>query len=150
MGKQLGILSTAEALKMAQDQGLDLVEIAGQATPPVCKIIDFKKFKYLENKREADARKSAKQVETKEIRLRPFTSENDLEVRLKRIKEFMEDGNRVKVVIAFRGREIAKPEFGHQVINKITQFVHGEGLGKADRPAKFEGKSLVVSYSPGK
>jgi translation initiation factor IF-3 len=149
-GKQIGLLATAEALKMAQDQGMDLVEIAGQAIPPVVKIIDFKKFKYLENKKESDSRKSAKQVETKEIRLRPFTSENDLEVRLKRIREWMEEGNRIKVVVQFRGREIAKPEFGHQVISKITEFIHGEGLGKVDRPPKLEGKNLVAMYSPGK
>jgi translation initiation factor IF-3 len=150
MGKQVGVLALADAIKMAQDQKLDLVEIAGQATPPVCKIIDFKKFKYLESKKEADSRKAAKQVETKEIRLRPFTSENDLDVRLRRMKEFLQDGNRVKVVVQFKGREIARPEFGHQLIGKITEFVNAEELGKADRPAKFEGKNLTVSYSPGK
>jgi translation initiation factor IF-3 len=149
-GKQLGVYSLSDALKLAQDQGLDLVEIAGQASPPVCKIIDFKKFKYLEEKKESDSKKAAKQVETKEIRLRPFTSDNDLEVRLKRMREFLGGGDRVKVVVKFMGREMARPEFGHQLLNKITRFVEGEGLGKLDKPAKFEGKSLVVSYSPGK
>lgn len=141
-------MSLPEALKAAQDQGLDLVEIAGQASPPVCKIIDFKKFKYLEEKKESDNRKAAKQVETKEIRLRPFTSENDLDVRLRRMREFLEDGDRVKVVVKFIGREMARPEFGHQLINKITEFVQGESLGKLDKPARFEGKNLVVSYTP--
>jgi translation initiation factor IF-3 len=139
-----------DAIKLAQEQHLDLVEVAGQATPPVCKIIDFKKFKYLENKKESDARKSAKQVETKEIRLRPFTSDNDLDVRLRRMKGFLEEGNRVKVVVQFRGREIARPEFGHQLIGKITDFINESEVGKADRPAKFEGKNLTISYSPGK
>lgn len=129
---------------------MDLVEIAGQASPPVCKIIDFKKFKYLEEKKDADSRKAAKQVETKEIRLRPFTSENDLEVRLRRMKEFLEDGDRVKVVVKFIGREMARPEFGHQLVAKITKFVEGENLGKLDKPGRFEGKNLVVSYTPGK
>jgi len=147
-GKQLGVLSTEEALKMAIDQGLDLVEVSGGATPPVCKIIDFKKFKYLESKKVADSKKAAKQVETKEIRLRPFTSDNDLDVRLRRMKEFFEDGNRVKVVVKFIGREMARPEFGHQLIKKITAFVEGTELGKLDRPGRFEGKNLVVSYSP--
>lgn len=149
-GKQLGVFSLPEALNLAHQQSLDLVEIAGQANPPVCKIIDFKKFKYLEEKKESDNRKSAKQVDTKEIRLRPFTSENDLEVRLKRMREFLEDGDRVKVVVKFIGREMARPEFGHQLVGKITSFVEGENLGKLDRPAKFEGKNLVVSYTPGK
>lgn len=147
-GKQLGVLSTDEAIRMAQEQGLDLVEVSGMAKPPVCKIIDFKKFKYLESKKVADSKKAAKQVETKEIRLRPFTSENDLGVRLKRMKEFFEDGDRVKVVVKFIGREMARPEFGHQLIKKITEFVEGQELGKLDRPPRFEGKNLVVSYSP--
>ncbi len=149
-GKQLGVLTLEEALKIATEQKLDLVEIAGQASPPVCKIIDFKKFKYLEEKKESDSKKAAKQVDTKEIRLRPFTSDNDLEVRLKRMKQFLQDGDRVKVVVKFQGREIAKPDFGHQLIGRITSFIESEGVGKLDRPAKFEGKSLVVSYTPGK
>lgn len=150
MGKQLGVLSLPQALKLAQDQGLDLVEISGQASPPVCKVIDFKKFKYLEEKKDSDNKKAAKQVDTKEIRLRPFTSENDLEVRLRRMREFLQDGDRVKVVVKFIGREMARPEFGHQLINKINAFVQSEELGKLDRPARFEGKNLVVSYTPAK
>ncbi len=149
-GKQLGVFTLPEALKLAQEQKLDLVEVAGQAVPPVCKIIDFKKFKYLESKKEADNKKAAKQVETKEIRLRPFTSDNDLDVRLRKMKEFLEDGNRVKVVIQFRGREMARPEFGHQLVKKITTFLVAEELGKEDRPARFEGTKLVVAYSPAK
>ncbi len=135
---------------MAQDQKMDLVEIAGQALPPVVKIIDFKKFKYLENKKETDSRKTAKQVETKEIRLRPFTSENDLEVRLRRVKDWMEAGNRIKVVVQFKGREIAKPEFGHQIIKKVTEYIEGGELGKIDKAPRLEGRNLVVMYSPGK
>ena len=147
-GKQLGVFSLTEALKMAQESGLDLVEVAGQAVPPVCKIIDFKKFKYLEEKRESDSKKSSRQVDTKEIRLRPFTSENDLEVRLKRIREFLSSGDRVKVVVKFMGREISRPEFGTTLINKITAFVEDQHLGKVDQQPKFEGKNLVVSYTP--
>jgi translation initiation factor IF-3 len=149
-GKQVGVLSLPEALSKAQEFGLDLVEVAQNATPPVCRIIDFKKFKYLEDKKESNARKAARNVETKEVRLRPFTSEGDLAVRLKRVKEFLEDGDRVKVVVKFIGREIAKPDFGRQVIGKITDFVNAEGLGKIDREPRFEGKNLVATYTPGK
>lgn len=129
---------------------MDLVEVAPLAKPPVCKIIDYNKFKYLESKKVAQSKKNAQLVDTKEIHLGPFTSDGDLQVRLKRIKEFLEDGDRVKVVIKFRGREITRPEFGNNLISKITQFVNEEELGKLEREAKLEGKQLIASYTPSK
>jgi translation initiation factor IF-3 len=149
-GSQVGIMPTQKALEIARNKGLDLVEVAPLARPPVCKIIDYNKFKYLEAKKVAQSKKSAQQVDTKEIHLGPFTSEGDLQVRLKRVKEFLEDGDRVKVVVKFRGREITKPEFGKNLIRKITNFVTEEELGKLEREARLEGKQLIASYTPSK
>ena len=149
-GSQLGVMSTTHALEIARSKGLDLVEVAALASPPVCKIIDYNKYKYLEAKKLAQSKKNAQQVDTKEIHLGPFMSDGDLQVRLRRIKEFLESGDRVKVVVKFRGREITKPEFGKNLINRITQFVNEETIGKLEREARLEGKQLIASYSPSK
>lgn len=141
-------MATAQALQLARDAGLDLVEIASQANPPVAKIIDYNKYKYLEQKKEQLAKKGAKEVDTKEIKMRPFISEGDFQTRLKRIKEFLEDSDRVRVVVEFRGREIAKPEFGRKLIAKINDFVTSEGIGKQDAEPRMMGKMMAVSFTP--
>lgn len=145
-GKQIGILSRSEALQMARDQSLDLVEIAAQAQPPVVKIIDFNKFLYQESKKKQEEKRKAKVSETKEIRLGPFMSDNDLNVMVRRGKEFLDDGNKIRLVLKFRGRQITHPEFGHDIIRKV--IVALEDVSKVEREAHMEGKQLVALLSP--
>lgn len=123
-----------------------MVEISPNAKPPVCKLIDFKKFKYLLAKKEKQDKKGTKDGQTKEIRLGPFTDTHDLEVRVKQTEKFLQDGRRVKVVVKFMGREIAKKEFGQQTLNK---FIEGlKGKAKTDTVPRFEGRTLVTVLSP--
>lgn len=144
-GKQIGILSKQEAIQKASEAGLDLVEIAAQAKPPVAKIIDFKKFLYQEDKRKREEKRKAKVSETKEIRLGPFMSENDLAVSIRRGREFLEDGDKVRLVVKFKGRQITHPEFGHEVIGKVTNAL--SDISKIDREAHLEGKQLIAVLS---
>lgn len=147
-GKQVGVFTRDEALRRAREAGIDLVEIAPQAKPPVCKLIDFKKFKYQESKREREIKKKAKEVTTKELRLRPFIGDHDFQVRVNRGREFLEAGDRVKVVVNFYGREITRKEFGFNVIKRFSESV-GD-IAAQDRPPKFEGKTLVTYFTPSK
>lgn len=145
-GKQVGVMSKTEALAIAQEKNLDLVEIAPMAKPPVAKIIDFKKFKYLEAKKERDAKSSSGKVEIKEIRFSPFIAQGDMDSRLGRIKEILGDGDRVKIVVKFTGRQITKVEFGHDLIKKIMSAL--EGVATADGVAKLQGKQLFLILNP--
>lgn len=120
--------------------------MAPKANPPVCRLIDFKKFKYLESKKERLEKRKAKEVETKEIRLGPFTDKHDLEIRIKKAQEFLKKGNRVKITIKFTGRQIAKKEFGFQILQKMIEGL--KDCAKVDREAHFEGKLLVTIISP--
>ncbi|HYM64982.1 MAG TPA: translation initiation factor IF-3 [Candidatus Sulfotelmatobacter sp.] len=147
-GKQIGIISKEEALKNAQGQGLDLVEIAPMAKPPVAKIIDFKKFLYQEEKKKRDEKKNAKTSETKEVRLGPFMSQNDLLTMAKRAREFLTDGNKVRLVLTFNGRQITHPEFGHKVLDKTLEIL--SDISKVERDRKLEGRKLIVLISPEK
>lgn len=141
-GKQVGIISRTEALALARDQGLDLVEVAGQAQPPVVKIVDFKKFLYQEEKKRREEKRKAKTSETKEIRLGPFMSDNDLQVMIRRGREFLEDGNKVRLVVKFKGRQITHPEFGREIINKTVTAL--SDISKIEREPHFEGKQLIT------
>lgn len=145
-GKQVGLMSKSEALRAAQDRGLDLVEIAPLAKPPVAKIIDFKKFKYLEAKKEREGKAASGKVEIKEIRFSPFIAQGDLDSRLTRIKDILGDGDRVKVVVKFSGRQITRVEFGHDLIKKILSNL--EGIASADGVAKLQGKTLFLILNP--
>jgi translation initiation factor IF-3 len=145
-GKQIGVLSKFEALKLAREQQLDLVEIAGQAKPPVAKIIDFKKFLYQEEKKKREEKRKAKISETKEIRLGPFMSDNDLQVMIRRGREFLDEGDKVKLVLKFRGRQITHPEFGREIINKTVTAL--SDISKVDRESHFEGNQLIALLSP--
>ena len=127
---------------------MDLVEVSGQADPPVVKIIDFKKFKYEENKRERKIKQKTKEIETKEIWLSPTIDGHDLEIRMNRAKEFFEEGNRVQLTIKFAGREIVHPELGWSVLNKATTML--EGLGEKDSEPRLIGKNLLASFKPSK
>lgn len=131
---------------MAREQDLDLVEVAPTAKPPVAKIVDFKKFKYEEAKKERIARKHTHEIETKEIWLGPLISEHDLENRLRRAKEFFQNGDRVKLTVKFSGREMAHKEFGFEVLNKAKTYLNDYGVPAGE--AKFFGRNLSLSFSP--
>jgi len=142
-GKQIGILTREEALKKAQEEKLDLVEIAPQANPPVVKIIDFKKFKYLEEKKEKKGQKTQK---TKEIQMRPFIGENDFNFRLKRAQEWLKEGQNVRITVNFRGREFTQKEAGFDRLEKFSQGVASFGQPK-DKP-KMMGPNLFIVLEP--
>jgi translation initiation factor IF-3 len=147
-GKQIGVMQKFEALENARSQGLDLVEIAPKALPPVAKIIDFKKFLYQEEKKRREEKKKTKVSETKEVRLGPFMSENDLSVMTKRARDFLAQGDKVRLVVFFSGRQITHPEFGHKVLDKtIAQL---SDISKVDRERKLEGRKLIILISPEK
>ena len=145
-GKQIGILSKAEALEKAREEGLDLVEIAPTAKPPVARIIDFKKFLYQEEKKRREEKKKAKNSETKEIRLGPFMDTHDLETMEKRAREFLEGNDKVKLVVRFKGRQMGHPEFGHKVIGKAISDL--SDISKVDKDPHFEGRQLIAMISP--
>lgn len=143
--KQIGIFPIAEARAMAQEQGIDLVEIASSAKPPIVKLIEFDKFKYQQNKkRKKEAR--AQKGGMKEIRCTPFIGEADLQVRVKRIKKFLTENNRVKVVIKFLGRQIVNKDFGYQAISKIAEQI--KEFGEQEGTPKLMGKRLVAFFKP--
>lgn len=147
-GKQIGVLSRLDALKRAQSEQKDLVEIAGKANPPVVKLIDFKKFKYLEAKKGREAKKSSKHVGIKEIRLSPFIGAHDFNVRITQGQAFLKSGNQLRISVPFRGREIMHKEFGFNMIKKARE--HLGGIAKVVREPYFEGKVLVTMLSPQK
>lgn len=145
-GEQVGVLKLNEALQQAQQKGLDLVEVAPKAQPPVCKIIDFKKFKFLESKKKQAGQKKAKKVGLKEIRLSLFMAPNDFAYRLKRAKEFLKQGHKVKFGLLFRGRQITKRELGFELFNKAIEELGF--MAKVDSRPKIVGKRLGMSLSP--
>lgn len=140
-GKQIGVVTKLEALQKAKELGVDIVEVAPNAKPPVAKLIDYKKFKYLEAKKERESRKTQKNVGIKEIRLRPFIGQHDFDTRVKRALEFLEDGNQVRVNVPFKGREIVRKEFGFDVVKR---FISALGHVRVVREAKMEGRALVA------
>lgn len=144
-GKQIGVVSKDEALKLAQEQELDLVEVAPTAKPPVAKLIDFNKFLYQQAKKKQEEKKKAKSSETKEIRLGPFMSDNDLQNMIRRGREFLENGDKIRLVVKFRGRQITRSEFGREVINKVATAL--SDISKIDREPKFEGRQMVAMLS---
>ncbi len=145
-GKQIGVIAKFEALKLARDQGLDLVEVAPMAKPPVARIIDFKKFLYQEEKKRRDEKRKSKASETKEIRLGPFMDDHDLAVMVKRARDFLSSNNKVKLVVRFSGRQITHPEFGQQVIDKVVQSL--SDMSKIEKERHFEGRQLIAMISP--
>lgn len=144
--RQIGVMSTNEALKQAQEKGLDLVEVAPKARPPVCKIIDFRKFRYLESKKKKEERKKSKRVEIKEVRLTPFMAQGDLNFRLKRAKEFLKESHRVKLVVNFKGRQIAKKEFGYEILGRAIEKL--SSCSEKDNEPRFIGRRLETVLSP--
>ena len=145
-GKQIGVLSKFEALKKAREENLDLVEVAPKAVPPVAKIIDFKKFLYQEKKKKKEEKKKSKAAETKEIRLGPFMNDHDLQVMIRRAEGFLSNNDKVRLVLKFAGRQIAHPEFGQQIVQKIISSL--SNISKIEREAHFEGRQLIALLSP--
>jgi len=147
-GKQIGVLSKEDALQKARELLLDLVEVAPTANPPVAKIIDYKKFLYQQEKKKREEKKKAKTSETKEVRLGPFMDDHDLDVMTRRAREFISDGNKVRLVVKFQGRQITHPEFGQQILQKVLASL--ADVSKQERDPRFEGKQLITTISPEK
>lgn len=145
-GEQLGIMATRDALRLAEEQHLDLVEVAPKAKPPVCRIMNFGKYRYEQQKREKEAKKKQKVITVKEIKLRPNIEQHDFDVKLKSARRFLGEGNKVKVTIMFRGREMSHPELGKEVLQRVADAL-GEDVA-IERPAKLEGKNMIMIVAP--
>ena len=140
--EQLGIMLLRDALRMAGEQQLDLVEVAPTAKPPVCRIMDFGKFKYEQQKRDKEAKKKQKVFTLKEVKLRPNIEDHDYEVKKKNAQRFLEDGDKVKVTIMFRGRELSHPELGRQILVRMAADL--KDIANVERDAKLEGKNMIM------
>nr|WP_253310123.1 translation initiation factor IF-3 [Rickettsia endosymbiont of Ceutorhynchus assimilis] len=145
-GEMHGIVGIREAMEQAEKAGLDLVEISPNAEPPVCKILDFGRFKYESKKRLHEARKKQKIIVLKEMKFKPNISQGDFDVKVRKIKEFLKDGDKVKISLWFKGREIIHNELGKKLFERIE--IELEGLAKIDQPAKMEGKQIIMIVSP--
>jgi translation initiation factor IF-3 len=142
----VGVVSLRDALLAAEDAGLDLVEVAPQAEPPVCKILDYGKFKYEAQKKAAEARKKQKIIEVKEIKLRPGIDDNDYDVKMRAARRFLEEGDKVKVTMRFRGREMAHQDLGMNVLMRVRD--HLDDLAKVEQMPKLEGRQMVMVIAP--
>lgn len=145
-GQQLGVMPTAQALALAQERGLDLVEVAPTAVPPVCKILDYGQYKYEIQKRERETKKRQKSQTFKEIRFRVKIDPHDLQTKTRRAVEFLDDGDRVKVAVQFRGREINHPHLGRNLLDKAAEMIGDHGV--IERPPLMEGRSLFIIMGP--
>lgn len=143
-GKQLGIFSKEEALKKAHHLGVDVVEIAPNADPPVCKLIDFKKFIYQEKKRQREQRKKAKTADLKTIKMRPFISEHDFQIRAKKARQFLTEGSRVRIMVQFFGRQITHKDFGYKIFDRLDEELRD--IGVREGKPQFQGKKLIAFY----
>lgn len=147
-GEQLGIMSAEEALRIADEQGLDLVKISPQAVPPVCKLMDYGKYRFEQGKREKEARKNQHVVEIKEIRMSPGIDVGDFQVKLKSAEKFLSEGDRVKVCVRFRGREMAHTEIGRNLLDRFAEQC--AEVATIDKGAKLEGRNMAMFLSPRK
>ena len=147
-GEQLGIVNTAEAQQMAERNDVDLVEIAPTAAPPVCRLMDYGKFKYQEQKRQAEARAKQKIIQVKEVKFRPGTDEGDYQVKLRNLKRFLDEGDKAKVTLRFRGREMAHQEIGMRVLERVRDDLLD--LAVVEAMPKLEGRQMVMVLSPKK
>lgn len=145
-GTQLGIMSPRDATIIARERGIDLIEVAPQAQPPVCKIMDYGKFKYEQAKKEKESAKKHKQSELKAIQMFPNIEDHDFIVKVKSAIKFLEDGDKVKVTIRFRGRQITHPEFGRQQLDKVVQMA--AEVGQIEKPAAMEGRMMTMILAP--
>jgi len=147
-GQQLGVVSVHEAKRISEEAGLDLVEVSPEAKPPVCRIMDYGKYKFQMSKRKAAAKKKQKQIQIKEIKLRPATEEADYQVKLRSIMKFLENGDKVKVTVRFRGREMSHPELGMQLLEKMLKELADYCI--IEQHPKFEGRQIVMVLGPKK
>ncbi|MBT8762838.1 translation initiation factor IF-3 [Desulfohalobiaceae bacterium Ax17] len=145
-GQQLGIMDIAQALQHAQAMGLDLVEVAPNANPPVCRIMDYGKFQYQQQKKQQEAKKKQTKIQLKEIKVRPKTDENDLQTKVRHIRRFIEKGDRCKVTVFFRGRELAHKDRGLEILKKIVEML--SDIAKVEQQPKFEGRTMNLILSP--
>ncbi|MBM4330488.1 MAG: translation initiation factor IF-3 [Deltaproteobacteria bacterium] len=145
-GKQVGILPLKEAMKIAEEQGLDLVEVAPNSQPPVCRIMNYGKYKYQQSKRIQEARKHQTIIQVKEVKVRPRTEEHDFQFKLRHVKRFLSEGNKVKISMLFRGREIAHPEFGRELLNRFLEEV--KDLIVLEQAPRLEGRNMVMILAP--
>ena len=145
-GEQKGIVPTIEALKMAREQELDLVEVAPQANPPVCKILDYGKYRFEQEKKLRDSKKNQKQLKLKEIRMQPKIGSGDLDFKSKHVQEFLTEGNKVKVTIRFRGRELAHTELGYDVLKEVLKRLNDEYV--IEKQPAMEGRFMSMTLSP--
>ena len=145
-GEQLGVLETFDAIRKAEDFGLDLVEVQPNADPPVCKILDYGKFKYEAQKRANEARKKQKIIEVKEIKLRPNIDEHDYQVKMRNVQKFLSAGDKVKVTLRFRGREMAHQELGANVLTRVREET--DEFAKVEAMPKMEGRQMIMVLAP--
>ena len=145
-GEQLGIMSTQDAFSIASKDGLDLVEVAPNADPPVCRIMDYGKFKYQTNKKDQEARKKTKAFQLKEVKFRPHTDDHDLDYKVRNIIKFLEKKNRVKLTVMYRGREYAYQEAGIELLNKVAEEI--QEYGSIEQEAKKEGRNATMVIVP--
>ncbi|EKD54595.1 MAG: translation initiation factor IF-3 [uncultured bacterium] len=148
VGSQLGVVSILEARKISEESGLDLVEVSPDAKPPVCRVMDFGKFKFQMSKRQAAAKKKQKHIQIKEIKLRPATESADYQVKLRNVMKFLEHGDKAKITLRFRGREMAHPELGLQLLKKMVDDL--AECGVVEQSPKFEGRQIVMVIGPKK
>jgi len=145
-GGRTGIVPTREALELAKERDLDLVEVSPNANPPVCKILNYGKYRFEQEKRLRDSRKSQKALKNKEIRMQPKIGSGDLDTKAKHVQEFLDEGNKVKVTIRFRGRELAHTELGYDVLNEVTKRLR-EGSFAVEKPAAMEGRFMSMTLN---
>lgn len=145
-GNQLGVFATYEAVRRAEDEGLDLVEISPQARPPVCKIMDYGKYKYEQSKKRHEQKKRQFVVHIKEIKMRPATDEHDFQTKLRHVKRFLEDGDKVKISVRFRGREMAHVDLGRDRMQRVVEEMRG--LGEVESFPKMEGRQMFMMLAP--
>nr|WP_314733131.1 translation initiation factor IF-3 [Pseudoruegeria sp. SHC-113] len=145
-GENIGVIHPAKAMDLAAEAGLDLVEISPNATPPVCKIMDFGKFKYEQQKRESEARKKQKIIEVKEVKFRPNTDTHDYDVKMRNVLKFLGNGDKVKVSLRFRGREMAHQNLGRDLLERVAEDV--KEIGKVENMPKMEGRQMIMMIGP--
>ena len=147
-GNNVGVVSPARGMELADEAGLDLVEISPNANPPVCKVMDFGKYKYEQQKREAEARRKQKIIEVKEIKFRPNTDTNDYDVKMRNVYKFLENGDKVKITMRFRGREMAHQNLGMQLLMRVKEDVLAAEAGQIENHPKLEGRQMTMMIGP--
>ena len=147
-GNQVGVVATQEALRMAKSKGLDLMEVAATAHPPVCRILDYGKFKYEKKKKDHAAKKKQAVIKIKEVQLRPNTDDHDIDYKFRNVRVFLEEGDKAKITMLFRGREVAQADAGIRQMKKLAQLV--EDIAMVEAPPKLEGRKLIMILAPAK